>query len=136
MPTTEIEVDELHTYVGHKANAVWVWMALCRHTRLVIAYHVGLRRVEDADGPPLRATLAAPTGSGPARSPLLFGSAGRLRPNHSQGSSLLPGQSDQSSGAVQQYPAPARESLSAKDALLCQVLRWTFSTTGLLLQSL
>jgi insertion element IS1 protein InsB len=43
-----VELDELHTFVSHKRNAVWVWIALCRTTRQVLAYHLGDRRDTDA----------------------------------------------------------------------------------------
>jgi insertion element IS1 protein InsB len=44
----QIELDELHTFVFHKRNPVWIWLALCRGTRRVLAYHIGDRRDSDA----------------------------------------------------------------------------------------
>ena len=38
-----LELDELWSFVGCKANARWVWIALCRQTRQVVAYFVGDR---------------------------------------------------------------------------------------------
>lgn len=38
----------MQTFVQHKSNQVWIWIALCRSTRQVMAFHVGLRRIEDA----------------------------------------------------------------------------------------
>ena len=43
-----LELDELWSYVGSKANARWVWIALCRQTRQVVAYFVGDRSVDSA----------------------------------------------------------------------------------------
>lgn len=38
-----LELDELWSYVGSKKNAVWLWVALCRRTRQVVAWHHGSR---------------------------------------------------------------------------------------------
>ena len=38
-----LELDELWTYVGSKQNPVWLWIALCRRTRQVVAWHHGSR---------------------------------------------------------------------------------------------
>ena len=46
MPAQEddvLELDELWSYVGSKKNAVWLWVALCRRTRQVVAWHHGSR---------------------------------------------------------------------------------------------
>ena len=43
-----LELDELWSFVGSKANARWVWIALCRQTRQVVAYFVGDRSAESA----------------------------------------------------------------------------------------
>lgn len=39
----ESEIDELWSFVGNKANKQWVWLALDRKTRQIIAFHVGDR---------------------------------------------------------------------------------------------
>ena len=36
-----LEVDELWSFVGSKANPRWIWIVLCRQTRQVVAYLVG-----------------------------------------------------------------------------------------------
>ena len=36
--STTLELDELWSFVLKKANQVWVWIALCRKTRQVVAY--------------------------------------------------------------------------------------------------
>ncbi len=36
-------LDELCSFVGKKANKRWVWIALARHTRQVLAYVIGER---------------------------------------------------------------------------------------------
>ena len=43
-----LELDELWSFVGSKANARWVWIALCRQTRQVVAYFVGDRSADSA----------------------------------------------------------------------------------------
>ncbi len=41
-PTT-LELDELCSFVRKKANQSWVWIALCRKTRQIVAYALGDR---------------------------------------------------------------------------------------------
>ena len=43
-----LELDELWSFVGSKANPRWVWIALCRQTRQIVAYFVGDRSAESA----------------------------------------------------------------------------------------
>ena len=38
-----LELDELWSFVGRKADKRWVWIALTRHTRQVLAYVIGDR---------------------------------------------------------------------------------------------
>lgn len=38
-----LELDELWSFVGSKAHEVWIWVALCRRTRQVVAWHYGPR---------------------------------------------------------------------------------------------
>jgi IS1 family transposase len=38
-----LELDELCTYVGQRRRKVWLWLALCRRTRQVVAYALGCR---------------------------------------------------------------------------------------------
>lgn len=38
-----LELDELWSFVGHKGQKRWLWIALCRRTRQVIAYVIGDR---------------------------------------------------------------------------------------------
>jgi insertion element IS1 protein InsB len=38
-----IEYDELWSFVISKLNRVWLWIALCRRTKQVVAYHLGDR---------------------------------------------------------------------------------------------
>ncbi|HJW29954.1 MAG TPA: IS1 family transposase, partial [Saprospiraceae bacterium] len=44
----ESEVDELWSFVGRKANKPWVWLALDKQTRQIIAFHVGDRSKDSA----------------------------------------------------------------------------------------
>jgi insertion element IS1 protein InsB len=41
--TLELELDELWSFVLKKANDAWMWIALCRQTRQVVAYAIGKR---------------------------------------------------------------------------------------------
>jgi IS1 family transposase len=40
---TTLELDELWSFVLKKSNQAWIWIALCRKTRQVVAYVVGDR---------------------------------------------------------------------------------------------
>ena len=39
-----LELDELWSFVLKKAHQRWVWVALCRRTRQIVAYFIGDRR--------------------------------------------------------------------------------------------
>jgi IS1 family transposase/transposase-like protein len=41
-----LELDELWSFVLKKSNQQWVWIALCRRTRQIVAYYVGDRSDE------------------------------------------------------------------------------------------
>lgn len=41
--STTLELDELWSFVLKKAHDFWIWIALCRKTRQVVAYAVGDR---------------------------------------------------------------------------------------------
>ena len=43
-----LELDELWSFVGRKANVRWVWIALCRQTRQIVASFVGDRSADSA----------------------------------------------------------------------------------------
>jgi len=38
-----VEYDELWSFVGSKLYRFWLWIALCRRTKQVVAYHLGDR---------------------------------------------------------------------------------------------
>jgi IS1 family transposase len=40
---TILELDELWSFVLKKTNKAWIWIALCRKTRQVVAYAIGDR---------------------------------------------------------------------------------------------
>jgi IS1 family transposase len=44
----ECETDELWSFVGYKANKQWVWVALDRCSRQIVAFHVGDRSAASA----------------------------------------------------------------------------------------
>ena len=37
------ELDELCTFICRKVDKCWIWIALCRETRQVVAYYLGKR---------------------------------------------------------------------------------------------
>ncbi len=43
-----LELDELWSFVGRKANTLWLWVALCRRTRQVVAWTLGDRSQQSA----------------------------------------------------------------------------------------
>lgn len=51
-----LELDEVWSFVAKKTNACWVWIALCRATRQVVAYAVGDRSAQTC----LRLWMAVP----------------------------------------------------------------------------
>lgn len=38
-----LELDEMWTFVKSKKNKYWLWMAICRRTRQIVAYYLGDR---------------------------------------------------------------------------------------------
>jgi len=38
-----LEIDELWSFVGSKEHKRWIWVALCRRTRQIVAYYIGKR---------------------------------------------------------------------------------------------
>ena len=38
-----LEIDELWSFVGHKGNVIWIWIALERQTRRIVGFAVGDR---------------------------------------------------------------------------------------------
>jgi insertion element IS1 protein InsB len=42
-PTDVLELDELWSFVARKVNQVWLWLAVCRRTRQVVAFTLGDR---------------------------------------------------------------------------------------------
>ena len=65
--STTLELDELWSFVLKKANEVWIWIALCRKTRQVVAYALGDRskqtclRLWEAIPQPIARGIASPT---------------------------------------------------------------------------
>ena len=42
------ELDEMWSFVQKKSNKQWIWIAQCRRTRQIIAFHIGRRGRADA----------------------------------------------------------------------------------------
>ena len=40
-----LEIDEMWSFVLHKANDIWIWLAICRRTRQVVGHAVGKRTI-------------------------------------------------------------------------------------------
>jgi insertion element IS1 protein InsB len=40
-----LELDELWSFVAKRKNKQWVWLALCRRTRQIVAYAIGTRGI-------------------------------------------------------------------------------------------
>jgi IS1 family transposase len=51
-----LELDELWSFVGRKAEQLWLWVALCRRTRQIVGWTLGDRSLQSACD--LRAALA------------------------------------------------------------------------------
>ncbi len=43
LPDDVLELDEMWSYVGKKENSAWLWSALCRRTRQIVAFVIGDR---------------------------------------------------------------------------------------------
>ena len=48
LPQDILELDELWSFVKSKAHRVWLWIALCRRTGQVVAFHLGNRDEKNA----------------------------------------------------------------------------------------
>jgi insertion element IS1 protein InsB len=48
MGCLEVEADEMCSFVRQKANKQWVWIAMDKQTRQIIAFHIGDRRRDSA----------------------------------------------------------------------------------------
>jgi insertion element IS1 protein InsB len=48
MRRVEAEADEMCSFVKHKANKHWLWLAMERSSRQIIAFHVGDRSRDSA----------------------------------------------------------------------------------------
>ena len=44
-----LELDEQWSFVGSKKTQYWLWIALCRRTMQVVAYHLGERTIQSFD---------------------------------------------------------------------------------------
>lgn len=42
----ELELDEMWTFVRQRKNKVWLWLALCRRTRQIVAFALGCHGVK------------------------------------------------------------------------------------------
>lgn len=42
----KLELDEMWSFVLHKGNDVWAWLALCRRTRQVVGWAIGKRDIQ------------------------------------------------------------------------------------------
>src|SRR5258708_4494214 len=98
--STTLELDELWSFVLKKAYDSWIWVALCRKTRQVVAYAVGDRSPPD---------VPAAVGSDSARvsaGALLHGFLGGLRGGDPRGAAHRGGEKEvrnSARGAVEEH---------------------------------
>ena len=91
--STILELDEFWSFMLKKANDSWMWIALCRRTRQVVAYAVGDRSRQD---------VSAVVGShsrGVSPGALLHRFLGGLRGGDSGGATHSRGQRDRRNGS-------------------------------------
>jgi insertion element IS1 protein InsB len=48
MECLEVEADEMCSFVKQKANQQWIWIAMDKQTRQIIAFHIGDRSRDSA----------------------------------------------------------------------------------------
>ncbi len=113
-----LELDELWSFVGSKLNARWLWIALCRQTRQVVAYFVGDRSAESARALRERIPPKLPLPSRPQR--LLAGLRRGFPPAHPP-SVRQGGGRDLPCRALEQHASPTTRPLCPQDSLLFQV---------------
>ena len=116
--STTLELDELWSFVLKKADDSWIWVALCRKTRQVVASAVGERSLPD---------VPAAVGSDAARvsaGALLHGFLGGLRGGDPRGAAHRSGKRDGRNGprgAMEHHLAPTSGSFCAHDVVLLRV---------------
>lgn len=44
-----LEFDEMWSFVYSKANKAWLWFAICRRTKQIVAWHLGKRNQQSAN---------------------------------------------------------------------------------------
>ena len=115
----ELESDELWTFVGQRRNKRWLWLALCRRTRQVVAYALGQRdtataRVLLGRLPPGYRTCPCHTDAWPAYAEAIAqGNRPRQSPNGNTVPGPTPGQPTTSSASTPRC-APAWAGSCAK----------------------
>ncbi len=116
--STTLELDELWSFVLKKADDSWIWVALCRKTRQVVASAVGERSLPD---------VPAAVGSDAARvsaGALLHGFLGGLRGGDPRGAAHRCGKRGGRNGprgAMEHHLAPTSGSFCAHDVVLLRV---------------
>lgn len=59
-PNDVLELDELWSFVGQRQQKRWLWIALCRRTRQVVAFVIGDRSAASCGNEfPIRTAIAA-----------------------------------------------------------------------------
>jgi hypothetical protein len=106
--STTLELDELWSFVHKKADDSWIWVALCRKTRQVVASAVGDRSLPDV--PAAVGSDAARVSAGALRNVFLGG----LRGGDPRGAAHRSGKRDGRNG-----PRGAMEGCVARRKLIC-----------------
>jgi len=112
--STTLELDELWSFVLKKAHDSWMWMALCRKTRQVVAYAVGDRSLPDV--PAAVGSDSAGVSAGTLRNVFL----GSRRGSDPRGAAPSGGKRDGRNGprrAMEQHLAPTSGSFCAHDVV-------------------
>src|SRR2546423_8320230 len=113
-----LELDEIWSFVLKRAKKRWVWVALCRATRQVVAYALGDRS---------RATCQKLWAAIPAarpRRPLLHRLLGGVSTRHPRRAAHGRGQGVRLHGArraVEQHAAPKARALRQKEPIIFKV---------------
>lgn len=113
--STTLEPYRLWSFVLKKANDSWMWMALCRQTRQVVAYAVGDRSPQDVSA------IVGGHSRGISPRALLQRLLGGLQGSNARRTTLRCGQRDRrnrSCRAVEQHLAPTSGPFCAHDVIV------------------
>jgi IS1 family transposase len=117
---TTLELDELCSYVLKKAQKRWVWLALCRETRQVVAYYIHRRQERREELPQAVGAGAGGLSRRALLQRLLEGVSGG-RPRRATYGGRQGERRDSACGEVEQYFEAAAFSLRAEEPVVLQI---------------